>query len=818
MKMGKRILWLFSFLIFGAVQNLHAQSVSQTLQKVIKKEDSTKAALKDTSQHSATDTTFNGLIKRVDYYAIQFNKISTDLSNGFDTLDISESLPSIEKRVSDAKGYSLATFRSLSTLQDYFATSQKQLDKWANRLTLYNNSLVGMQEVLCHLTTDSVFQKLPADSALRNRFFNRLNELGSKWHRLDSVSNKAILKIGILQNRVSAVQVRITDFNDQINIDLKKLQDRAFTKEYDYLWDISFKSFWTNFKSGIKQTFNINYSIFKYYIKYSYKVHLINIALFLLLYFWLKRNRDAIKKDSDSAADIFKNTLLTTKKPFIAALVVTCTIGPFFYYSPPIIINQIYLVALMFSVGVLMWGVYASWIVRNWFIALIFVTLYSFGNLYFQVFNSERIIFFFLTVIIFGWSIDFYRKRKKKIPEKRKTSIQNVIYIFFALMSVSVISNLIGRYSISKIAATTALFTLVEAISLILFIKIITEGIYLQMEVGKINVNTISSYLDFKNLKDRINNFLKFLSIILLIVFFTQNLNIFDVLYEDTKAFLSLSRKIGHTSFTFAGFILFILIIYLSTVIAQIISYFFEFADEHSIKTTRRAKYSSSILLVKLSIWVIGFLIAIAASGIPIDRITIIIGALGVGIGFGLQNIVNNVVSGLVIVFEKPIQVGDLIEVGTKTGTVRSMGIRASKILTYDGSEVIIPNGDLLSQNLINWTLSNTHKRISVEIGVSYGSDIEKVKAIFKTIIEENKDIMETPEPLILLDGFGESAVNFKVLCWIVDIDNWQIIRSVLMSRIFEEFYKNEISIPFPQRDVHLFIKDGKELIPKKEE
>ncbi|MBK0384388.1 mechanosensitive ion channel [Pedobacter sp. SD-b] len=811
--MGKRILFFLSFLVLAIAQSLYAQSLSQTLQNIIKK-DSSKA--KGSTQAIAADTTFNGLIKRVDYYAEKFNGIGTELSAGFDTLDISENLPQIEKRVGDANSYNLATFRSLSTLQDYFATSQKQLDKWANRLTVYNNSLVEMQEVLCGLTSDSVFKKLPADSALRNRFYNRLNELGGKWHRLDSISNKAILKIGILQNRVSAIQVKIVDFNDQINNDLKKLKQRAFTKEYDYLWDVSTTGFWNDLKTGINKTSIINYKILSYYFTYSYKVHLINIALFLLLYFWLKRNRDTIKKDGESADNIFNNTLLTTKKPIIAALAVTCTIGPFFYYRPPIIINQIYLVVLMFSVGILMWGIYEKWLIKNWFIAVLFVVLYSFGNLYFQVFESERLMFFLLTVMIFIWAVDFFRKRKSAIPEKYQNTISNVIYIFFALLGISILGNLFGRYSMAKAAATTALFTLVEGISLILFVKIITEGIYLQMEVGKIHINTISSYLDFKNLKDRIGKFLKVLAIILLVVFFTQNLNVFDAIYDSTKSYLTLSRKIGDTTFTFAGFILFILIIYLSTVIAKIISYFFEFADEHALKTSRRAKYSSSILLVRLFIWIIGFLIAIAASGVPMDRITIIIGALGVGIGFGLQNIVNNVVSGLVMVFEKPIQVGDLIEVGNKTGTVRSMGIRASKILTLEGSEVIIPNGDLLSQNLINWTLSNTHKRISLDVGVSYGSDIEKVKSIFKAIVEENEDVMKTPEPLIILDGFGDSAVNFRVLCWVADIDNWLTIKSILMSKVFEEFLKNDISIPFPQRDVNLYMKNDFGFIPKK--
>jgi small-conductance mechanosensitive channel len=349
---------------------------------------------------------------------------------------------------------------------------------------------------------------------------------------------------------------------------------------------------------------------------------------------------------------------------------------------------------------------------------------------------------------------------------------------------------------------------LVETTCLILFVKIITEGIFLQMEVGKIHINRISSYLDFKNLKNRIGNFLRIVSVFLILVYFTQNLNVFDSIYNQIIEFLLLERKIGSTTFTFVGFFLFVFIIYLASVISKIISYFLEFADEHALKTSRKAKYSSSILLVRLTIWIIGFLIAIAASGVPLDKITIIIGALGVGIGFGLQNIVNNVVSGIVMVFEKPIQVGDLVEVGGKTGTVSAMGIRASKILTLEGSEVIIPNGDILSENLINWTLSNTHKRISLEVGVAYGTDVEKVKSIFKSIIDANSEVIKTPAPLILLDNFGDSSLNFRILCWVSDIDNWLTIKSVLMSTIFEEFYKQDIKIPFPQTDLHIHFDD----------
>lgn len=760
----------------------------------------------------AADTTFNALINRVDYYADQFNKISNQLNEGFDTLNVSQELPFIEKRLKLIETYSsdhnLLTIRSFTTFQDYFATSQKQLTKWDAQLTTYNNFLVQMQETLCGLTTDSVFQNLPADSALRNRFFDRLNSLGEKWHHLDSISNRAILNIGFLQNRVSATQLDIIDFNEKIKEILKELGSRTFYKEYDYLWDLSLNNFYNDLKSGIVKTITINYKVLTYYLRYSYKVHIINFFLFLVLFLWIAENRKTILRENSSAADIFSHSYFTARYPAIAALAVTCTIGPFFYYHPTTALNQLYLILLMICIGILMYKNFSNQIVKYWFYLIGFVILYSFSNLYFNVINSERIIFFILTAAVLSFSVHTYKKFRHLLPENRMKMAKRLMYAYFFLLIVSLVANIFGRYSLSKIAGTTALFTLVEGISLVVFVKIITEGIYLQMEVGKIHVNRISSYLDFKNLKNRVGNFLKFLALILLLVFFTQNLNVFDNIYDETKDFLAEVRKIGNTTFTFGSFIIFILIIYLATAIGKIISYFFEFADEHAAKTTRRGKYSSSILLVRLSIWIIGFLIAIAASGIALDKITIIIGALGVGIGFGLQTLVNNVVSGLVMVFEKPIQVGDLIEVGDKTGIVRSMGIRASKIHTLDGSEVIVPNGDLLSKNLINWTLSNTHKRISLEIGVAYGSDIDQVKEIFENILKNDEQVMQNPSPLVLLESFGDNAVNFKILCWVADIDNWLVVKSILMSNIFTEFYKQGIQIPFPQRDLHVYMKD----------
>jgi small-conductance mechanosensitive channel len=219
-----------------------------------------------------------------------------------------------------------------------------------------------------------------------------------------------------------------------------------------------------------------------------------------------------------------------------------------------------------------------------------------------------------------------------------------------------------------------------------------------------------------------------------------------------------------------------------------------------------KKKNRTSTLLIRIGVIAVGFFLAVAASGVPIDKITIIISAFGIGIGFGLQNIVNNLVSGLILAFEKPIQVGDIIEVDSRSGTILDIGIRASKIATSDGAEVIIPNGDLISHHVINWTLSNNNRRVELIIGVAYGTNIERVKGLLNGVLRAHDDIMQIPEPSVLLHNLNESSVDFRVLFWAADINTWTSLKSSILTDIYDLFNKEGIEIPFPQQDVHLLL------------
>jgi small-conductance mechanosensitive channel len=199
----------------------------------------------------------------------------------------------------------------------------------------------------------------------------------------------------------------------------------------------------------------------------------------------------------------------------------------------------------------------------------------------------------------------------------------------------------------------------------------------------------------------------------------------------------------------------------------------------------------------------LGFLLALGAAGIDLSKVTVLAGAFGVGIGFGLQNIVNNFISGLILLYERPIQIGDTVEVGTLTGEVKRIGIRSSTLRTFQGAEVIVPNANLIAEQVVNWTLSDRQRRIELPVGVAYGTDPQRVLAILLDVAKASSDVLEDPPPLALFRGFGDSALNFELRVW-TGLTTYLEVHSRIAIAVNAALLEAAIEIPFPQRDLHI--------------
>jgi potassium-dependent mechanosensitive channel len=161
-------------------------------------------------------------------------------------------------------------------------------------------------------------------------------------------------------------------------------------------------------------------------------------------------------------------------------------------------------------------------------------------------------------------------------------------------------------------------------------------------------------------------------------------------------------------------------------------------------------------------------------------------------------------VSGLILMFERPVQPGDVVEVGGTAGSVREIGIRATTIRTFEGAEVVVPNGALLSEKLVNWTLTDRNRRFEVAVGVAYGSDPRRVIELLLGVAQETPGVLQHPAPMVQFQGFGASSLDFVLRAWTGDSDNWGSIRSELSVRAYDVLNAAGIEIPFPQHDLHL--------------
>jgi small-conductance mechanosensitive channel len=288
---------------------------------------------------------------------------------------------------------------------------------------------------------------------------------------------------------------------------------------------------------------------------------------------------------------------------------------------------------------------------------------------------------------------------------------------------------------------------------------------------------------------------------------FYDVLTIFKVDAPVVNALVSIwesKLKIGEeVNISFGSVLTFIITLWVASLLSKMISSIFEHDVSKNLQLKRGVPKTISVML-KYAILTIGFLIAVAAAGMDLKNLTLVISALGVGIGFGLQDVINNFISGLILLFERPIQHGDTIEVGELWGKVKKIGIRSSVIVTFDGSEVIVPNGMLISQEVTNWTLSDNKRRLDVEVGVEYGSNLEQVIDILVKCASAHKEVMDDPPPSAWFTGFGDSSINFKLVFWYPSFDGGLTVKSEVALAVDNALKDAGITIPFPQQDVYV--------------
>src|SRR4029077_14527913 len=280
--------------------------------------------------------------------------------------------------------------------------------------------------------------------------------------------------------------------------------------------------------------------------------------------------------------------------------------------------------------------------------------------------------------------------------------------------------------------------------------------------------------------------------------FFTVKDSVIKVLV----AFFTAPIKEGRINFSLWDVIAFGLVFAAAVAIARGARLILE---ENGLPRTRAARGVPELgsTVVYYTLLLFGFFIALGMAGVDINRFTLLAGAYGAGVGFGMQNIVNNFISGLILLFERPIHLGDTVEVAGVQGVVKRIGIRSSVITTQDGADAIIPNATLISEKLMNWTLTNDWRRVDVRVGVAYGNDLEKAMHLLYSVATADAEVRQTPPPVVVFQGFGDSAQNLELRFWL-RVGGQVDVKSRVSIAVAQAFQEAGIEIPVPQRDIRV--------------
>jgi small-conductance mechanosensitive channel len=622
-----------------------------------------------------------------------------------------------------------------------------------------------------------------------------LNVLDQKSVDILTLLDIITIKEVEIESMITKLETVILDKNEDIFV---TDQESLFSLNYSNKsnWAIS-DSFWRYF-SG-----NVIY--LKDYLEKHIGLLIFQLILIIvLIVFFIRRSKLDIEGGKEEGAKYKKQLKAILSKPISAALILGLFASVLIFPYRPILFLDITRIIVLFPIVIVFVSItprkYHAYIYIFGILALLHI---AYLNLPATNIISRLILLFSSTVQV-GALVHFLMQSQKNkgLKERPSKLITSICYFLIVIAITGFIGNLIGKVTLAS--------NMVEVVLNIIFITILLS--FSLLVFNGFTVLIIDSYHGDKlniikhnktETKRKITRFFNAVAIIMLIYFIVGMFTVQSVVIDQVIAFFEKERSIGSFLFSWGDIFIFFFVIWLSIAISNFIRVLLQEDILNNLKLKKGLPYTIA-LMAKYTLVTLGIFLAVSAAGIPVTSLTVVLGAFGVGIGFGLQNIFNNLVSGLILLFERPIQIGDTIEFGTLMGVVRSIGIRSSNIRTFDGAEIIVPNGNLISNEVINWTLSDETRRIEVIVGVSYNSDPHKVKEVLMKILTDHEDVEDDPAPNVLFQNLGDSSLDFRMLFWTRNFGEWIRIRSEIIFEIFDELKAAGIEIPFPQHDLHL--------------
>lgn len=665
-----------------------------------------------------------------------------------------------------------------------------KLDRWQKTLTGYSNGLQTRSKEIVALSNDTLLSVKSGDTAAKSFYVRQLIDIKLKLQQTGKSNSASLDTVSRLLAAVSFSYLDITGIQANISQRLEAAGKSLWRKESPYLWDARTEKGNDRIGGLIASSYAGQNKILGYFLDSGWDNRILLILAGLLFFLWIYLNfRKAKRADIKDKVGLLRFEHIGAV-PVVPALIVLVNLVPLFEPDSPAPYIEVVTFALLLLLAIQFWPRLVKKELRYWwFIALLYtLIMLTSAAVYSSLLTRLWLILINTGSLYVG--VQLYKKLQE--AQIHKKFMEPVIIIYLLLNFLSVFLNIFGRISLAKTYSLTAITGLVQVIGLAVFVQILTDALELQIKVSACN-GGLFSRIDISKARAAFKNALSVISVILWLLVFFINLSIAGGVFAFIQQLLVKRRTFGSVSFTFSNILFFAVILYISNILQKYVGILF---GEKSVSYANQVEHKGSKLtLMRLVIAIFGVLLAVTASGIPLDKLTVVLGALSVGIGLGMQNIVNNFVSGIILIFEKPFQIGDFIELPDRKGKIQDIGIRSSKMLTQQGSQVIIPNADLISNRFVNWTASTANIKSELLFKVHISADMAAITAIIREETAKSSHILKDTSPEILINGIGGDAVELKILVWTTSIYVEPGFKSQLFSQLITRFAQAEIKL-----------------------
>ena len=719
-----------------------------------------------------------------------------------------EALAALESRFETSLGYNIAHPDTADALSEAaLRDAQRELD-------VISSGVGGVREVLTQRGAElealsrelSEMQKRAESSRddstaapLPQAILTRIATIVSETKRLQRLTEQRLNVIEATQNRILLIEQRIrTARSDLAEIGAKHV--RALIEiQQPPLWRLTMADIVSSASGSTRFAGQVLPGVLRYARENPARVILHGTALLVTLGFVLYLRR------SFNSGESGRPVSRAATRPISASTLVVLLLAPLFHPDAPSSVLQI--LALLAIVPLLrtlvlyldaglhpaLYALSASWLLER-------LTVAFAREIVLQ--RLALVVLSVTMIALFLWA-QALRVATRLAVGPRVAQIVHLLGIAgISVSALSLLFNAIGNADLALLLQSVTVRGALMAAAIYAGVLVIEEITPICLQSAKTRgirsiINHEETLLASIKLVVVIGGFAFWLNIML------DSLHLLDPLLELVSRILGAEWTIGKVTVSFGralGFVAAVWVAVQASRITQVV-----LRDDVLPKFALPRGVPNAISVIANYVMVlIGILLGAGILGIELSNFALIISALGVGIGFGLQNVVSNLVSGFILIFERAVQVGDTIQVNDVSGRVTQIGLRASRLRTFTGSEVIVPNGDLISNRLVNWTLSDNRRRLETVVGVAYGSDLDRVHSVLREVLDREPDVLSDPAPTVVFEAFGDSALNFRLLYWIAEFDTGLRITDSVNTAIVHALAANGIVIPFPQRDVHI--------------